>query len=566
MRSTTKVIATGALAFFLMAALHLNAAEPAKAPAPAPGDKASDSSSAAATAVPSASMSSGVFHTGGTGEAGPRADIAFVYSYVRAVPTDTSGNRFVWLHGGSASINLHLNRTLGIVGDFGGYDDSEIRLGTANKSAVANSSGKAFTYLFGPRVTLGNHERFSPFVQVLFGGIHASAVTLSAGCGGVGCTPLPSENKFAMTAGGGLDVKLHRHISIRIVQAEYLMTRFSDLSTGSTGTQNDMRLSSGLVFRFGGAPASTAVMAAPPAPALDYSCSATPSAVYAGEPIAVSGTSTNVSAVRPAMYSWTTDGGAVAGNTNVVRVDTAGMKPGHYMLKGHLSDGPDMDRSADCTASYEIKAFDPPSVSCSARPSLMAPGESATITAAGASPQNRPLTYSYRTSSGTMDGAGSTATLATAGSVPGTVTVNCDVADDLGHTATSSTTVTLAAPEMAVQPAVSELCSIHFERDPKRPARVDNEAKACLDEIAMNLQRNPDARLAIVGDVASGEKGGTALASARGKNAKAYLVDDKGIDASRVTVYRGQQNGRMASATLIPAGAAFNTSGNTPVQ
>lgn len=564
MRSKTKVIATGVLALFLMAVLQLNAAAPATSAAPAAGVKASDSRSGGA--APAGSLGSSVSHSDGVNTGSPRIDVAVVYSYIRAVPTDTAGNRLVWLNGGSASVNFHLNRTIGIVGDFGGYADSRLRFGTSSSAVVSDSSGKAFTYLFGPRVTFGGHERFSPFAQVLVGGIHASPVTLSSGCGGVGCTPLPSENKLAMTAGGGLDLRLHRHISIRIIQAEYLMTRFNDLSTGSGGTQNDVRLSSGLVFGFGGRRASTARVEPPAVAPLDYSCSVTPSSVFAGEPIAVSGTSSNLSATRPAVYSWSSDGGVASSDTNLVRIDTTGVKPGSYIVKGHLSDGSEANRNADCAASYEVKAFDPPTVSCSAYPSLMAPGQSASITAVGASPQKRSLTYTYSASAGTMNGSTSPAMLSTAKTDSGTITVNCNVADDMGHSASATTTVTLIAPDVAVEPAASQLCSIHFERDPKRPARVDNEAKACLDQIAMSLQQSPDATLAIIGNAASGERGGATLASERGRNAKVYLVSDKGIDASRIKVYSGHQDDKVASATLIPAGAQFDSSGDTAIQ
>jgi len=44
---------------------------------------------------------------------------------------------------------------------------------------------------------------------------------------------------------------------------------------------------------------------------------------------------------------------------------------------------------------------------------------------------------------------------------------------------------------------------------------------------------------------------------------KAYLVDDKGIDSSRIAVYTGSQNGKTTSATLVPAGAALDTTGVT---
>jgi opacity protein-like surface antigen len=121
----------------------------------------------------------------------------------------------------------------------------------------------------GPRLSF-RYSRVTPFAQALFGGVHASQVTLS-NCTGVLCTPLPSENAFAMTAGGGIDLRIHRHVAIRIVQAEYLMTNFADLSTGNRDTQNDMRLSSGLVFGFGGnsssLPLAVAVLAARLVPA-----------------------------------------------------------------------------------------------------------------------------------------------------------------------------------------------------------------------------------------------------------------------------------------------------------
>jgi len=95
---------------------------------------------------------------------------------------------------------------------------------------------------------------------------------------------------------------------------------------------------------------------------------------------------------------------------------------------------------------------------------------------------------------------------------------------------------------------------------------VNNEGKACLDEIALNLQRNSDAQLAVVGNAASGEKNGKKLATERAVNTKAYLVTGKGIDSSRITVYTGSQDGKVASTTLIPAGATFDSTGDTPVQ
>jgi outer membrane protein OmpA-like peptidoglycan-associated protein len=95
---------------------------------------------------------------------------------------------------------------------------------------------------------------------------------------------------------------------------------------------------------------------------------------------------------------------------------------------------------------------------------------------------------------------------------------------------------------------------------------VDNEGKACLDGIALNLQQSSDAKLAIVGNAGSQEKGGIKLATERAVNTRTYLVSEKGIDSARIAVYTGSQDGKIVSTTLIPAGATFDSTGDTPVQ
>jgi outer membrane protein OmpA-like peptidoglycan-associated protein len=95
---------------------------------------------------------------------------------------------------------------------------------------------------------------------------------------------------------------------------------------------------------------------------------------------------------------------------------------------------------------------------------------------------------------------------------------------------------------------------------------VNNEGKACLDEIALNLQSNSDAQLAVVGNTAGQEIGGNKLATQRAINTKAYLVGEKGIDPARIIVYTGSQDGKIVSTTLIPAGASFDSTGDTAVQ
>jgi opacity protein-like surface antigen len=530
-----------------MPTLLLRAAETAKTIA---NDDQASSAAPQPTAMP---------YTDGMNRDAPRVELFLGYSYLHAMPASNE-NRMVWLNGGSTSIAFNYNRYLGLVGDFGGFADSETKLNTGSTSSVVDSDGRVYTYLVGPRVSFRNRTRITPFAQVLFGGMHASEVLLS-NCSGVGCTPLPKENKFAMTAGGGLDIGVSRHFAIRLVQAEYMMTSFENLGTGADARQNDMRLSSGIVFRFGG-------RSAPAVPALGplaYSCTVTPSVAYPGDTIAVSGTALNLNPAKTAVYTWSADGGTVVGVSDTAKIDTTNVAVGAYTLKGHVSEGDKPGENADCTVPYVVKAYEPPTVSCTASPVTVFSGDPSTITAIGISPQNRPLTYSYNATSGSVSGTGTTATLSTTGAAIGPVIVTCNVLDDKGQTASGATTVTVAALPVAAKPMTSELCALHFERDARRPSRVDNEGKACLDQVALNLQQNADAKIALVGNAASSEKGGKKLATERAVNTRVYLVKEKGIDTSRVAVYTGSQDGKIVSTTLIPAGATFDSTGDTMV-
>jgi hypothetical protein len=338
-----------------------------------------------------------------------------------------------------------------------------------------------------------------------------------------------------------------------------MMTRFENLSTGSTQAQNDVRLSTGIVLRFGGA------QRIPELP-LTYSCSLNPVAIFQGEPIAVTGSAMNLNPAKTAIYTWSVDGGTVTGTTNTASIDTTSLAPGSYTLKGHISAGAKAGDIADCTAGYVVKAIEPPTVGCTANPPTVNAGDPSTITAIGVSPQNRPLTYSYSSTSGTVSGSGATATLATMGVAGGAIGVTCNVADDKGQTATGSTTVTVVIPPAPPKPMVSEMCTVSFARDARRPVRVDNEGKACLDQVALNLQSNADGKLALIGNAAGNEKGGIKLAAERAANTKAYLVSEKGIDSARIAVYTGTQDGKVVTTVIIPAGATFDAVGDTPVQ
>jgi hypothetical protein len=109
-----------------------------------------------------------------------------------------------------------------VVADFGGYHEARPQ---------GFPSGNLVTYLFGPRVSYRKDERITPFAQVLLGGAYDTVVAKSA---------------LAIAPGGGFDLKVTPRVALRLGEVDYLMTRFGQQ------TQNNLRVSAGIVFRFGG--------------------------------------------------------------------------------------------------------------------------------------------------------------------------------------------------------------------------------------------------------------------------------------------------------------------------
>jgi len=156
----------------------------------------------------------------------PKAEIFGGYQYIRLNPG--GGATGANCQGGAGSVAGNLNHWFGVVGDFGACKITGQPSGT---------SAHLVNYLFGPKLTYRSHGRLAPFAQVLFGGEH-----IGVSASGLGSN---SDSSFAMTFGGGADYELTNHVSLRVIQAEYLYTKF-----GGTH-QNNARISAGVVYRWG---------------------------------------------------------------------------------------------------------------------------------------------------------------------------------------------------------------------------------------------------------------------------------------------------------------------------
>ncbi len=285
-----------------------------------------------------------------------------------------------------------------------------------------NSNGTAYTYVFGPRLSFRGTIGFTPFAQALFGGAHASSVTI-AGCTGSSiCTPLGSDNSFATMLGAGFDLKISRHIALRVFQGRILVNPFHDpLSTAGQERdwQKNVRFSTGIVFRFGGNPAP------PPSPPMAATCSADKEFVYlgSGDFVAVRVEASN-SDRNSLTYFWSASDGVVEGTGPVVRWNSSNRRPGTYIVKVHVENG--RNAPADCSASIRVEPQPnrPPTISCSADRSTVTSGESVAITAAASDPDNDPLSFSWNSSSGQIEGSGSSVKFQTAGLPSGPYSVH----------------------------------------------------------------------------------------------------------------------------------------------
>ena len=290
-----------------------------------------------------------------------------------------------------------------------------------------------------------------------------------------------------------------------------------------------------------------------------------PTEVTAGEPVTATVTTSNFNPNHSETYNWTSTGGKVSGKDTTATIDTTGVAGGNYTVNARVSD-PKRKKNgeASCSSNFAVKEprMTPPTISCVADPSTVQPGGTSTITSTASSPDGRTLTYSYSSSAGSVSGTSQKATLNTTGASPGPITITCNTRDDRSLTAAATTTVTVEAPPTPAPPPPqgSKINQIDFP-NPQKPWRVDNTAKAILDDVALRLQREPDSRLVVIGSQEPTETRNN-LAAERAVDAKFYLTNDKGVDPSRIETRSGGTAGKVAEFWIIPAGASYT--GNEP--
>lgn len=160
-------------------------------------------------------------------------DVGASFTYLRS--NILPGCNCFSLTGGDLQVGYRLTPHLHVIAEAGATHRGGI---TPDGYALTQ-----MTYTFGARYLPLHTGRIEPFAEGLFGGAHALG-SLSPGNNAIGGT----SNAVAFVAGGGMNVKLGGRWSLQPARIDYELTNFHN---GQANRQNDLRLSTGLVYSFG---------------------------------------------------------------------------------------------------------------------------------------------------------------------------------------------------------------------------------------------------------------------------------------------------------------------------
>ncbi len=385
--------------------------------------------------------------------------------------------------------------------------------------------------LVGPTIRFPA-EHVQPFIHVLGGWTRLSPGILN------------SNDVFGLAGGGGIDLKVSRHLNIRLAEADYIYAQHN-YGAGNPKYVDSIRLSTGLVF-LGGIGEELPVSA---------TCSVDKAEVWAGEPVKASVAPRNFNPKHKLNYDWTTNGGKVEGSGETVTVNTTGVAEGQsYNVSVKVTDPHDKKAVTSCQASFATKKRLPPTINCSANPTTVIQGGAITVHSDASSPQGGPVTVNITSTCG-VSGQGTDVSVDTSNLQPGSCTVTCNVTDDHQLTGSNSTSFTVQPKPTPTPTPVRapnlELRSVYFAtaqptaRNPN--AGLVKSQQDTLKEIASEFQKylavKPDAKLML--QAHADPRGGAAynqkLTERRAARVKNFLVEQGVPDGSLETQALGIQ-------------------------
>lgn len=178
----------------------------------------------------------------------------------------------------------------------------------------------------------------------------------------------------------------------------------------------------------------------------------------------------------------------------------------------------------------------PPTISCEPERSTAAPGETVRLRAIASDPDGDTLTFGWSSSAGRITGSGASVSLDTSGlTAPANITATVRVGDGRGGVAEATCPLRLPAPDRRPETITCESAGF-----PRNLARLNNIDKACLDDVAARLRQDPRSRVILIGHAESEERRPALVARQRAEAAKTYLVVERGLEGSRLSVHAAE--------------------------
>jgi outer membrane protein OmpA-like peptidoglycan-associated protein len=233
-------------------------------------------------------------------------------------------------------------------------------------------------------------------------------------------------------------------------------------------------------------------------------------------------------------YTWTANAGTVDGTGAQVRWNYTGLEPATYTVTARVDDGRGGKTTCSADIRLEPRRNRPPTMSCSARPNQVHPGDPVHIVAAASDPDGDRLTYTWHANGGQISGTGAEVDLDTTGLAPARYTVTGRVDDGRGGAADCTAELSVeAAPPPAVEARLA-IRSIYFPTALPSTGKPDvglvESQQKTLTSLASDfkeyLASRPDAHLVLEGHA---DRRGTpqynqALSERRVEIAKQFLV------------------------------------------
>lgn len=363
---------------------------------------------------------------------------------------------------------------------------------------------------------------------------------------------LEYNDVFGLAGGGGIDLKVARHLNIRLAEADYIYAQHN-YGAGNPKYVDNVRLSTGLVF-LAGIGEELPVSA---------TCSVDKPEVWAGEPVKASVAPRNFNPKHTLTYDWTTNGGKVQGTGDTVTVDTTGVAEGQsYNVSVRVSDPHNKKAVTSCQTTFNTKRRLPPTISCQANPNSVVQGDPITIHSDASSPQGGPVTVAITSNCG-VSGQGTDVAVDTSTIQPGSCSVTCTVTDDHGLTSSNTApfTVNPKPVEHHEAPKNITLRSVYFATAIPTTARPErglvSSQQVTLDDVATSFiqyhNQVPGSKLDLQGfaDPRGGEEYNKKLSERRVAITQKYLIA-KGVPADAFqTEYFGKD--RQLSAEEVRA-------------